>query len=127
MGQDIVMLTRSVLVNATMGTNMLPGSKSSPSNTGTNTDIALNARVDGSYNTLPSTIVDAEERDDHPRMRFWIRRSCDAVSLLYLLPIILGIIAGIDYKDAINTGKNAALVQQLRYVAATSISTAHAS
>lgn len=110
------MLTRAVLVDATLGTKMFAvykGKSSTPS-----PPLAAPRDEPPEDGVYPFIVDDSEEREDHPRMRFWIRRFCEQIALLYIAVTIVSAIAGITYKKSIESSSGVDLLQSLRYVAA---------
>ncbi|KAI0753149.1 hypothetical protein C8Q80DRAFT_496442 [Daedaleopsis nitida] len=117
-GQDIVALTRALLVHATYGSDMLHHShcksldQAGVESDGGQVPLTMQGAEPSGFQLL---IIDGPGREDHPRTRFWIRRGCGAATILFLVSLILGIISGADYQNAVKSGAHAQLVQQLRY------------
>ena len=136
-GQDLAVLTRALLVGSTLGSRMRVHSTltprhlflSAPNPTpGLGRDsreaLAMDIGEDGSYSPLPPstsrlrpmTSGDVEVFEDHPRARWFVRRLCGAATILFWIAVVLGVVAGINYKNAIDSGAHAQLVRQLLYV-----------
>ncbi|KAJ2977995.1 hypothetical protein NUW54_g11349 [Trametes sanguinea] len=54
-------------------------------------------------------------RTDLPQARERIRSICGLASLVFLAVVIMSIIAGVDYRKAVDSGEDASQVQVLRY------------
>ena len=117
MGQDLTNLTRALLVHATMGSEKT----SSPSEVlqadgqGKQTDsteaIALATRKSAQVEVIESGTV----MEDLPHMRARTRKAALVIQLSFWAATILSIVAGVDWQNTIKNGRNAQLVQQLRY------------
>ncbi|OSC96508.1 hypothetical protein PYCCODRAFT_1472566 [Trametes coccinea BRFM310] len=55
------------------------------------------------------------ERADMPRARQHIRSVCGIAALVFLAVVVMSIIAGVDYRKAVDSGEDASQVQVLRY------------
>ncbi|TBU42565.1 hypothetical protein BD309DRAFT_923309 [Dichomitus squalens] len=116
-GQDLANVTRSLLVAYTLGGDMLAKHKLTPQISKGGSSFEMQEP----FATLPEGRFDTGGQGDpaitdHPRTRYWIRQMSGIWALLFLVTIILSAIAGADYKEAIATGADAALVRWLRYV-----------
>ena len=119
-GLELTSVTRSLLVAYTLGGDMLDRHKLTP-----RTKNITNGFEGLGLSTIPSrghSDVSARplrEGDgtipDHPRMRYWIRQYCGVVALLFLVTTILSAVAGSEYKRAIDSGADAALVRWFWY------------
>ena len=135
MGSDLIGMVRSLLVGTTIGTRMRPHIKltpqhfhragaAAPSTTDASSDaIVLKdaqvtereaARGEGVGDGEGSEgVVEVVEVEDYPEMRARIRSICGIGQLLFLVAVILGIIAGVDYQSAAKSGEHAELVRRL--------------
>ncbi|RPD57703.1 hypothetical protein L226DRAFT_573590 [Lentinus tigrinus ALCF2SS1-7] len=105
-GIDLMQLTRALLVNATKGSDMLV------------VEVKSKMPDDGSDTSLSSSEVAKEGfagLEDHPQTRARIRRVMLAASILFWAAIIMGIVAGVDYQNALHSRAHADLVRQLWY------------
>ncbi|KAJ3529945.1 hypothetical protein NM688_g7782 [Phlebia brevispora] len=100
---NIIVITRSLLVNATFGT---PPAAASESNI-----------EDDKEESLPDRQGDSVSSEgDQPRARHWYRQICGILSLSSLTTIALGTVTGIEYTSAETNSSTANTVQALRYV-----------
>ncbi|KAI9062427.1 hypothetical protein FKP32DRAFT_1593586 [Trametes sanguinea] len=137
-GQDTLALLRALLVDATFGT---PSTSSGPDASRTalaleavpETDVASgsNAEMRGPSSSTTGGRSDVERgkpvpvvsdrpsledvRTDLPQARERIRAICGLASLVFLAVVIMSIIAGVDYRKAVDSGEDASQVQVLRY------------
>ena len=121
-GLDLTSVTRSLLVAYSLGGDMLARHKLTPQTKKTNggfEDLELSAMRSGGQSDM--SVRPLRQADgsiaDHPRMRHWIRQYCGIVSLLFLVTVALSAVAGSEYKKAVDSGADAALVRWLWYVA----------
>ncbi|RPD57692.1 hypothetical protein L227DRAFT_613399 [Lentinus tigrinus ALCF2SS1-6] len=102
-------LTRALLVNATKGSDMLvvevKDNKSKMPDDGSDTSLSSHGLAKEGFASL----------EDHPQTRACIRRVMLAASILFWAAIIMGIVAGVDYQNALHSGAHADLVRQLWY------------
>ncbi|KAH9924984.1 uncharacterized protein BXZ73DRAFT_103361 [Epithele typhae] len=120
-GQDLLNLVRSLLVGSTMGSDMIRlHSTLTPAHAATKTSDLDLENTSLRDNSGPSS-SSHEVYEDHPRMRMWLRRACGQASIIFLVAVILGIIAGVDYKGAIDSGAHAMLVRAMMQVSLSSI------
>ena len=125
-GLDLTSVTRSLLVAYSLGGDMLARHKLTPQTKKTNggfEDLELSTMRSGGQSDM--SVRPLRQADgsiaDHPRMRYWIRQYCGVVALLFLVTTILSAVAGSEYKRAIDSGADAALVRWLWYGARSSL------
>ncbi|XP_006460675.1 hypothetical protein AGABI2DRAFT_203797 [Agaricus bisporus var. bisporus H97] len=123
--QDLAMLIRTILVNATYGSEI---AKEIPQlqeclqhpDDGISTTNTLFAKSEWSFSGTTAVIqYDDEELDvDQPRLRFWFRRMHDGMTISFLAVLAIGSAGScltiIQRNDPVKTKRN----QILRYVAA---------
>ncbi|KAJ8473866.1 hypothetical protein ONZ51_g7590 [Trametes cubensis] len=136
-GQDVTNLFRALLVSTTFPT---AGSEaaSPPSAHSAGTSVAMQASsagssVDARQSTAPYggdeeqgkapssqqlVCVAQEAHEDQPVLRKHIRTCFGIMSILFLAAVALGIVAGVDFKSALQSGANSDLVRQTRYASA---------
>ncbi|KAI0369014.1 hypothetical protein BV20DRAFT_980380 [Pilatotrama ljubarskyi] len=113
-GQDLVTLSRSLLVSTTFG-------ERTPEDVAVAVSVADQAvrREYAERGVRPAPLhptFSASDFEDQPRRRFWFRQLLGYTALIFLATIILSIIAGVDYQQTIEKGVHAALVRRLLYV-----------
>ncbi|TFK74019.1 hypothetical protein BDN72DRAFT_120929 [Pluteus cervinus] len=102
---DLVNLLRCLIVNSTFGSETQHQSPEIESR-------SLSRRYEPQYEKLP------EGTPDHARRRFWIRRTCNILTLALLAGIIPGIISSGHYSSDIHNPTTAAYIGRLRYASA---------
>lgn len=110
-GMSLMQLTRSLLVNATKGSEVLV-MEAKENKT---------KKPDFDPDTSVTVEVYTADLEDHPHMRALIRRMMLSTAILFWTTIIMGIVAGVDYQNAIHSGAHADLVRQLWYKCSPSI------
>ena len=117
-GQDLTMLTRSLLVASTLGGDMLALHKLTPQISTTGSALEnqepLTARPWGylDMSTGP-TKQDNWGIADYPQTRSHIRRICTVASITFWVAVIFSTVAGGDYQNAVDSGAHAGLVRNL--------------
>ncbi|KAI0645175.1 hypothetical protein C8Q79DRAFT_970224 [Trametes meyenii] len=130
-GQDVGVLLRALLVSSTFTTPSAPPvgrepSTASPSRPPGRLDLEASDRNEITRSIQegdstkhlfpPSTIpVSSETREDQPVLRLRIRNLCGIVAILFLVTVILSIVAGVNYDQALKSGAHADLSRQLMY------------
>ncbi|PCH43738.1 hypothetical protein WOLCODRAFT_18531 [Wolfiporia cocos MD-104 SS10] len=110
-GQDLVVLARAFLVNSTHGDDSAHSAGSSRVDVGSRDLEDAQPLTGWPYVRFPRA------RADEPRRRFWTRRACGAMSLLYWAAVILATVSGATYFAGIASASQAQLTQQTRYAA----------
>ncbi|KAH9889389.1 hypothetical protein C8Q73DRAFT_654057, partial [Cubamyces lactineus] len=125
--QDVTNLFRSLLVSTTFPTAgpETASPPSPPSGHSAGTSMAMQAASEGSSMDARSSAARYEGDEeqgkaskDQPELRMRIRTCFGIMSILFLGAVALGIVAGIDFKSAMQSGANADLVRQARYASA---------
>lgn len=96
----MVNLLRCMLINSSYG----------PSTYGQSP--AANTKVEGDK-TFGAPSPDTP---DQPKFRFWARRFCDVFGLMFLIPLVFGIIANSSYKKVISSVDEARKTKDFRFV-----------
>ncbi|PPQ99763.1 hypothetical protein CVT24_009666 [Panaeolus cyanescens] len=99
-GSDLVNLLICLLVNPTYGPETYGQSP------------AAQTKMDGDT----TFGVPSPDTPDQPKFRFWSRRFCDIMGLVFLVPLVLGVIANSQYKGAIEKADQAKKTQDLREI-----------
>ena len=126
-----MLLARALLVGATLGSDMQPHFKLTPRHFRQSSSSPTQMQEEEEHRPLtpgaaalgrvPSSAATSMTElggegcfyEDHPRMRAMIRRVCGFSTLVFWAAVIMGIVAGIDYQKAIDSGAHAALVRHL--------------
>ncbi|KAI0669624.1 hypothetical protein C8Q78DRAFT_189491 [Trametes maxima] len=129
-GQDISVLLRALLVSSTFTTPSAPAvTREPPAATSSRPPGGAEMEAsdrDGTTRSIqegdstkhlfpPSAITVSETREDQPALRLQIRNICGVVAILFLVTVILSIVAGVDYNQALKSGAHAELSRQLMY------------
>ncbi|KAI1791182.1 hypothetical protein LXA43DRAFT_889645 [Ganoderma leucocontextum] len=124
-GQDLMQLLRALLVSSTLGGDMVALHKLTPPH------VPLTARAleeddsDGVHKVHAGVGIGSEDAAtgcglvDQPELRQTIRQWCGVAGLLSLAGVIMSIVAGSNYQNAVNNGSHASLVRSLWYAADT--------
>ncbi|KAI0663964.1 hypothetical protein C8Q70DRAFT_905702 [Cubamyces menziesii] len=110
-GQDVTNLFRALLVSTTFPTaGSEAASPPSAHSAGTSQGKAPSSQQ--------LVCVAQEAHEDQPVLRKHIRTCFGIMSILFLAAVALGIVAGVDFKSALQSGANSDLVRQTRYASA---------
>ena len=121
LGGDLMNLLRALLVSSTLGGDMValhhltPPSvwKAQALGKADNADVQLTVvRATDDGESVGSS-TPGSERVDQPELRKTIRTRCGLAALLSLAGVIMSIVAGSNYKNAVDNGGPAALVRNL--------------
>ncbi|KAF8882721.1 hypothetical protein BD779DRAFT_913468 [Infundibulicybe gibba] len=110
---DLVNISRCLLINPTYGSDTYAQSPSAESNPPAYMPQRRPLLGSGYFagEPLPGT-------PDHPRQRFWSRRFSDFTNLAFLAAIVPGILSSSRYGSAVNGLTKSSFVMSLRYVSA---------
>ncbi|KAF9050267.1 hypothetical protein BJ165DRAFT_1609218 [Panaeolus papilionaceus] len=99
-GNDMVNLLRCLLVNPTFSADMYFQSPASTT-----------ILKDGQTFDPPSP-----DMPDHPKARFWERKFCDLLGLVFIVPLVLGVIANSNYSQVMDKADHAQRTKKFRVI-----------
>ncbi|KAI0326337.1 hypothetical protein GY45DRAFT_1259180 [Cubamyces sp. BRFM 1775] len=117
-GQDVTNLFRALLVSTTFSTAGPEAQSSSPARSAGSSVAGSSGDVRPSPGRHRGDEEQGKAQKDQPELRKWIRGCFGIMAILFLAAVALGIIAGVDFKSAMQSGANADLVRQTRYASA---------